>query len=147
MMSYQGRWSHGKKSVAAGRLRGGKAKVREIGATYNSQLLIDLAQLGLVARVRPAAHEDLVPPFDPALRRRLPEVDLLSFVPAGVGVEKNSGGEETSESVGHRQRKGTGRQPRRQGNLGGKSKAKSKKRTASARPWPARRARPWRTAP
>lgn len=60
-------------------------------ATYSSQLLIDGPELCLVPRVRPAAHEDLVPPVDPPLRRRLPQVDLLSFVPASVRVEVDSG--------------------------------------------------------
>jgi len=60
------------------------------GKTHNSQLLVDGPQLCLVPRVRPAAHEDLVPPVDPPLRSRLPQVDLLSFVPASERVEVDS---------------------------------------------------------
>ncbi len=60
--------------------------------TYSPQLLVDRAQLCLVPGVRPAAQEDLVPPFDPALRCRLPEVDLLALVPARVRVEVDPAG-------------------------------------------------------
>lgn len=59
------------------------------GETYCSQLLVDSPKLLLVSRVRPAAHQDLVPPFDPALCRRLSEIDLLPFVPACVCIEKD----------------------------------------------------------
>lgn len=59
--------------------------------TYSTQLLVNHLQRSLVPRVRPVAQEDLVPPFDPALGRRLPEIDLLSLVPARVRVEVDSG--------------------------------------------------------
>jgi hypothetical protein len=103
--------------------------------TYSPQLLIARPQLRLVPRVRPAAHEDLVPPFDPALRRRLPEVDLLSFVSARVRVEVDSGkrqgvcGGETRESIERKRRK------------------EKRQRTASTQPLPAPQARPPPTAP
>lgn len=55
--------------------------------THRAELLIKTPQLRVDPRVRLAPHEDLIPPLDPALRRRLAEVDLSGFVSAGKGVE------------------------------------------------------------
>lgn len=68
--------------------------------TYNPQLIIDGLKLLLVPHVRPAAHKNLVPPFNPTLRRRLPEVDFLSFMPASVCVEKDSDGRWIRQKAG-----------------------------------------------
>ncbi len=70
-------------------LEAGQEKASQV-TTYSSQLLITRPQMCLVPRVRPAAHEDLVPPVDPALRRSLTQVDLLSLVPTCVRVEVDS---------------------------------------------------------
>lgn len=61
------------------------------GRTHGAQVLVARGQLRLVPRVRPAAHEDLLAPLDPALCRRLAQVDLLSLVPARVRVEEDPG--------------------------------------------------------
>jgi len=69
----------------------GEAKEEVDGKAYHSKLLINGPELGVVSCVRPAALQDLVSPFDPALCRRLAKVDLLSFVSARIGIEVNSG--------------------------------------------------------
>jgi len=55
--------------------------------THQVELLVKITQLRVHLRVRLPFHEDLVPPLDPALRRRLAEVDLLGLVSAGKGIE------------------------------------------------------------
>lgn len=67
----------------------GEGSENKLEATYSPQMIIDCTKLLLVTRVRPAAHEDLVPPFDPALYRLLSEIDFLSLVPASECIEIN----------------------------------------------------------
>jgi hypothetical protein len=80
-----GKWQHGKGVWAL-------LESYQESKTYNPQVVINRQQLCLVPMVRPAAHEDLAPPFDPALGGRLSEVNLLPFVSACICVEKHSGG-------------------------------------------------------
>ena len=59
--------------------------------TYIAQLLVNCHEMRLNPWMRPAAHKDLVAQLDPALRRGLTQVDLLTFVSARVGIEQDSG--------------------------------------------------------
>jgi hypothetical protein len=59
--------------------------------TYGSEPLVARPQLGLDARVRPAALQDLVAVVDPSLGGGLAETDLLAFVAAREGIEVDSG--------------------------------------------------------
>jgi hypothetical protein len=57
--------------------------------TYNSQLRITQRQLLGMPYLGWLTLQSVISPSNPALRRRLPEIDLLSLMPARVSIEQN----------------------------------------------------------
>lgn len=63
---------------------------REREGTYIPQVVITGPELRLDCRRRAATLKDRLAALDPSLGGSLAEVDLLAFMTAGVGIEKDS---------------------------------------------------------